>query len=197
MKNSIGSLAALAAFAAPALIAVPVDPVAAAFGTNIALPTTSGTVFFDIDGDATNDFRVFSNGVVVTLAGSGSTLISASPVTFGNSFSPGGASVSQHTLISDDTPVFSTGYYGFSFTTGGATHAAWVSFDLSGETPLATAGGWQPAEMGSLIVGSPAPSSVPEPSAAAALAGATALLGAIALRRRRLPVAHADITPAA
>jgi hypothetical protein len=185
LKHSIGSLAALAAFAAPAVYAAPIDPVSAAFGTNVALPNdTLGTVTFDIDGDTTTDFSVFSNGVVVTLAGSGSTLISAAPVTFGATFLPPDATISQVTLISGGTPVFSTGYYGFSFVTGGATHSAWVSFDLSGATPLATAGGWQTVGNLAIVVGSPA-SPIPEPSTVTALAGAIALLCASGRRLRR------------
>ena len=68
MKNSIGSLSALAAFAIPA--ALDASTQVAAF-ENVDLPyQNSGTVDFDLDGDSTPDFYVFSNSIFVGLEAS-------------------------------------------------------------------------------------------------------------------------------
>lgn len=192
MKNSIGSLAALVAFtAAPALLeATPLPtPQAAAFN-NVALPyETSGSVYFDIDGDHTDDFRVYSNGYLVSIYSAGSTLVSAAPVSFGDMFVPDDATVSSALLNQVDAITFNSGYYGFSFVTGGETHAAWVYFDFADTTKLAVNGAWQTVAGEGVSVGA-----IPEPSTVAAIAGASALLGAVAFRRRRIV---ADSTPLA
>jgi hypothetical protein len=184
MKTSIGSLAALAAFAAPTVseaIPIPPAPQAAAF-SNVALPyETSGSVYLNIDGDATDDFYVYSNGISVRIFSTGSTLISGAPVAFGSSFAPSDASVSSEYLNEVGANTFMSGYYGFSFVTGGETHTAWVYFDFTGPTPLAVNGAWETNIGSAITVGA-----IPEPSTVAALAGASALIGACAFRRRRL-----------
>jgi len=192
MKNSIGSLAALAAFAAPALLeAVPLPPPAqsAAF-SNVVLPNGS-TLSFDIDGDSTLDFSLltYSNGIYIDISALGSNHVTLEPVIFGDLFS----GEATHQITSIDTTVFTNGYYGFSFISGTSTHNAWVYFDFGGDDKLVVNGGWQTIADESVTVGS----AIPEPSTVAAIAGATALLGTLALRRRRLPVAEADIAPTA
>jgi hypothetical protein len=197
MKNSIGSLAALAAFtAAPALLeATPLpDPQAADF-SNVALPyETAGSVYFDIDGDNTDDFRVYSNGYSVSILSTGSTLVSAAPVMFGDMFSPGDATMPSEYLNQVGAITFNSGYYGFSFATGGETHAAWVYFDFTGATKLAVHGAWQTVAGEGISVGAGA---IPEPSTVAAIAGASALLGAVVFRRRRVAAPTADSAPIA
>lgn len=182
MKNSIGSLAALAAFAAPAMLnAVPTpSPQSAAF-ENVVLPfENSGTVSIDIDGDSIDDFSVYSNSYSVRIQTSGENLVTSAPLAFGSEFFIGDALAAYETLNSVSNVTFESGYYGFSFVTGGETHAAWVFFDFTGPSPLAVNGGWETHPYHSITVGA-----IPEPSAAGALAGAGALLGTLALRRRR------------
>jgi len=191
MKNSIGSLAALAAFAAPALLEatpLPPAPQAASF-SNVSLPLNT-TVNFDIDGNSTTDFSVFSysNGLFVDISTSGSNYVTAATVNFGEVFS--GENATQITSL--NATSFTTGYYGFSFVSGVTTHAAWVSFDFTGSNALVINGAWETSSGQPITVGA-----IPEPSTVAAIAGATALLGTLALRRRRLPVAEADIAPTA
>jgi hypothetical protein len=178
MKNSIGSLAALAAIATPAL-ATPSIPESADFYQVPVSLTDETPVNFDIDGDGTTDFYVYGNfGDALRIEFDTPTLISVSPVNFGDTF-----------FIEDDTSSGSqlvwadeTAYYGFSFVTGGQTHAAWVHFDASSSAPLVVSGGWQTFPGGGITVGTPA--AVPEPSSYAVLAGAAALIGVVASRRR-------------
>ncbi|GEM_PF-6365094 len=182
MKNSIGSLAALAAFAAaPAVLqAVPEPAIQAAAFSNVELPySTPGGVHFDIDGDSFNDFYVYSNGYSVVIYTENGARVSDGTVAFGDSFAPGGATTTG-TYIDSIPGTFTTGYYGFSVITGANTYAAWVYFDFTGDTPLAVNGAWETQAGASIMVGA-----IPEPSAAAAIVGASALLGALFQRRRR------------
>jgi hypothetical protein len=182
MKNSIGSLAALAAFSAPALVqAVPADPdVRAASFENVTLSYSNPNVIdFDIDGDSANDFYIYgNNGGSVWIGGYGPT-----------QYAPTGPA---NTVFDTNDPLQSgedlvfqpfDGYYGFSFVSGfdGQVHAAWVRFDFTGPTPLAVNGAWEAESFySSITVGA-----IPEPSTFSALAGGGALLGALSIRRRR------------
>lgn len=183
MKNSIGSLAALAAFSAPALVhAVPADPdVRAASFENVTLSySNANQINFDIDGDGTPDFYVYGNsGINLRVGVLNSTEITASPVTFGADFDLSEASQTFEETLS---PSFD-GYYGFDFvsTFDSEHHAAWVRFNLGGIDPVAVNGAWQAGPgYTALTVGA-----IPEPSAFGALAGAVALIGTLAVRRRR------------
>lgn len=184
MKNSIGSLAALAAFAAPALshATPPESDVRAADFENVTLSYVSSTpINFDIDGDSTTDFYIYANNSTsIRLFLNSPTQMTFGPVALGEVFETGVE------LLTTNTPIFSgfDGYYGFSFVSGvdDLVHAAWVHLDLSGATPVVVNGAWEAESYyQSITVGA-----IPEPSATAALAGAGALVGAFALRRRRV-----------
>jgi hypothetical protein len=184
MKNSIGSLAALAAFAAPALVhATPAESdIRAASFENVSFDALDTTpVNLDIDGDGTNDFFVYGNtfGATIRAGVLNGTTITESPVTFGASFD---RSTALQTFDESMPPTFE-GYYGFDFVSGfdSQHHAAWVHFDFSGESPVVVNGGWEAESFfTSITVGA-----IPEPSAAGALTGVAALLGACGFRRRR------------
>ena len=177
MKNSIGSLAALAAFAVPAVVEA--APQVASFG-NVALPyETSGAIDFDVDGNGTNDFYVFSNSIFVGLEAYGSTLFTDSAVSFGSVVSTGDPTTQFLLLEEVGVPSIGTSYFGISFTRDAQTHTGWVLFDFTGDPKLAVSGGWESAAGQSISVGA-----VPEPSAFAALAGAGAL-AVVCFRRRR------------
>ena len=180
MKNSIGSLAALVAFAAPAVAGLPPAPVAADFN-HVAVSLSESThIDFDIDGDNTNDFYVYGN------FGSGLRIVAYSPTTF--SSTTFGSFFSTSSGLSTVAVVFAnqTAYYGFDFVTGGQTHAGWVLFDTNSSAPEVVGGGWQATSGASVLVGSPTPpAAVPEPSSFALLAGAAAMGGALVSRRRR------------
>lgn len=186
MKNSIGSLAALAAFVAPAL-AIPLpDPVSASFHHEpVSLEGGSETTtYFDIDGDGANDFFVYGNyGDGLRLGVVGDTLRSASPLAYGDLFFPEDATADWTAMIWSGESV----YWGFSFVTGEigsqTTHAAWVLFDTNPANPMIVGGGWQTEPGQPVVVGSPSP--IPEPASFATLAGAAMLTGALATRRRR------------
>ena len=183
MKNSIGSLAALAAFAAPVL-ATPAPPQAASFShVPVSFSDETTHINFDIDGDGTNDFYVYGNhGFSILVGLLGSTMHAGDDsLPYGSVFSPGSASLTwEPTLFAD-----AYSYIGFSFVSGGQTHAAWVLFDLDADAPEVAGGGWQPFANSSIVVGQPGIAAVPEPSSLAALAGAAALGGALLRRRRR------------
>ena len=183
MKNSIGSLAALAAFAAPAL-AVPTPPQAASFShVPVSFSDETTHINFDIDGDGTNDFYVYGNhggGIFVGLL-NGTMHSGEGTLSYGDSFSPSSASF-------DWEPILFSGdhaYIAFSFAVGGLPHASWVLFDLDAGSPEVAGGGWQPFANASIVVGQPEIAAVPEPSSLAALAGVAALGGALLQRRRR------------
>ncbi|HEY9250499.1 MAG TPA: PEP-CTERM sorting domain-containing protein [Rariglobus sp.] len=182
MKNSIGSLAALAAFAAPSLgHATPAESdVRAANFENVTLSySNTNAIDFDIDGDGTADFSIYGNdGNSVVIAMYDTTAYS--PDLVANTVFD--ASTASETLGNFIFQPFD-GYYGFSFVSGldEQVHAAWVHFDFTGPTPLAVNGAWEAESFYSTItVGA-----IPEPSTVAALAGSGALLGALAFRRRR------------
>ncbi len=185
MKNSIGSLAALAAFAAPAFAAPLPPPVAADFShVPVSLSDTT-PIDFDIDGDGTDDFYVYGN------FGNGLHIIAHGATTFSDGFS-GGLTADSESFPNDisfsgNTVIFSdeTVYLGFSFTAGstGQAHAAWVLFDTNSAAPMVVGGGWQTIQGEHVVVGTP--SAVPEPASFAALAGLGVLAGALATRRRR------------
>lgn len=183
MKNSIGSLAALAAFAAPALVhATPAESdIRAAAFADVALSYFSETpIAFDIDNDGNTDFSVFANtSTSVRIQMAGGTEMTFESVDFGTTFNlpEAGETFGVNVFEGSDS------YYGFDFVSGfdGQHHAAWVRFDLSQEVPFAVNGAWEAEPFfTSITVGA-----IPEPSAAGALAGAGALLGALGLRRRR------------
>jgi hypothetical protein len=181
MKNSIGSLAALAAFAAPALVqAGPYSSdVREASFSNVSISLSNVTpIDFDIDGDGTADFSVYGNsGFAIRIDPyDPAALSSAGPVTFGSTFEIADATQSSNSIINQNT----LSYYGFSFTTGSEVHAAWVQFDTNTLNPVVVGGGWQASPGLDITVGV-----IPEPSTAGAFAGAAALLGALAVRRRR------------
>lgn len=179
MKNSIGSLAALAAFAIPA--SMEAAPVAASF-TNLALPyDTSGSVDIDLDGNGTNDFYVFSNSIFVGLESYGDTLFTDSPQSFGGLVSTGGPTTLFLLLEEVGVPSIGTSYFGISFTRSGQTHTGWLLLDFTGDPKLAVSGAWESVAGESISVGS----AIPEPSAVAAMAGAGALVLALGRRRRR------------
>lgn len=175
MKNSIGSLAALSAVVAPAFVEA--APQVADFA-NVPVSLSDGTpIDFDIDGDGTQDFFVYGNfGSGLRVAVYSPTLRSASEVAFGNNFAPADATLNGDTVVWTDDPA----YYGFSFVTGGQTHAAWVHFDTNTAAPVVSGGAWEMTPGASIQVGA-----IPEPASVAALAGVGALLGAAARRRRR------------
>lgn len=184
MKNSIGSLAALAAFAAPSLVnaTLPDSDVRAANFENVTLSYVSFTpINFDIDGDSTADFYIYANNSTsIRLFLNSPTQMTSAPVALGEVFETIDA------LVTTSMPVFTgfDGYYGFSFVSGldSQVHAAWVHLDLSGATPVVVNGGWEAESYYQSITAG----AIPEPSATAALAGAGALAGASALRRRRV-----------
>lgn len=186
MKNSIGSLAALAAFAAPAL-AVPLPPPVSADFNHVAVSLSDTTpINFDIDGDDTNDFYVYGNfGNGLRIIAHGSTTFSAG---FSGGLAFGSLSFPSDSSFSGNTVIFSedTAYLGFSFVSGttGQAHAGWVLFDTHSSAPQVVGGGWQTVAGDPVLVGSPSP--VPEPASFATLAGAVMLTGALATRRRRV-----------
>ncbi|MBC8010947.1 MAG: hypothetical protein H7067_12720, partial [Burkholderiales bacterium] len=173
MKSSIGSLAALAAFATP-LLAAPLPPPVAADFNHVPVSLSDPTpINFDIDGDNTDDFYVYGNsGIGFRVAMYGATKFS-SPLTSGTFFAPTSASFTSNTVIFANE----TALLGFSFVTGSQTHAAWVLFDANASAPQVIGGGWQTIANQSVLVGSPTPAAVPEPSSFALLAGAAALTG--------------------
>lgn len=185
MKNSIGSLAALATLAAaPSLQAgAPPPPEPAAFNNVIVPYQNGGSVYLDIDGDSVNDVRLYSNGLFVQLFAEPGNAFSSGPLTAGNYFSPDDASANSVFLDDVGAPSFTTGYFGVSFNIADEAHAGWIYLDFTGADPLAVAGGWQTVAYSAVEVGNPAP--IPEPSAFAALAGAGALLAAGGRRRHR------------
>jgi hypothetical protein len=183
MKNSIGSLAALAAFAAPALVhATPAESdIRAAAFADVALSYFSETpIAFDIDNDGNTDFTVFANtSTSVRVQMAGGTEMTIEPVDFGSTFNLADAQATIGVNVFEG----SDSYYGFDFVSGfdSQHHAAWVHFDFSGESPVVVNGGWEAESFfTSITVGA-----IPEPSAAGALTGAAALLGACGFRRRR------------
>lgn len=181
MKNSIGSLAALAAFAAPAVVqAVPLpsDVREASFSNTPISLSDENPIDFDIDGDGTADFFVYGNdGFAIRIDPYDPAAFSSEgAVSFGSTFTIDGATRFHNSIIEENTLT----YYGFSFTTGGQTHAAWVQFDTNELNPVVVGGGWQATPGLGITVGV-----IPEPSTAGAFAGAAALLGALAVRRRR------------
>ena len=179
MKNSIGSLAALAAFTIPA--AMEAAPAAASF-SNLALPyDTAGSVDVDMDGDGTNDFYIFSNSVFVRLEAYDNTMFTDTPRSFGSLVSTGDPNTSSLELEEVGVPSIGASYFGISFTRSGQTHTGWLLLDFTGDPKLAVSGAWETVVGESISVGS----AVPEPSAAAALAGAAALVVATRTRSRR------------
>jgi hypothetical protein len=179
MKNSIGSLAALAACVLP--LAADAAVQAASFADEIAPFENSGSLALDIDGDSTDDFQIYSNGIVVSLTSFETTLFTPGTVAFGDTLDVADAINGSAYIDDTDIEAFTTGYYGFSFATGAGTHAGWIFLDFSGATKYAVSAAWETTPGASITVGA----AIPEPSAAAALAGAGVLLGASALRRRR------------
>ena len=179
MKNSIGSLAALAAFAIPAVLDAATQ--VAAFD-NVTLPyENSGSVDFDLDGDGTQDFYVFSNSIFVGLEAYGDNLFTSGPVTYGSFISTADPNTSFLLLEEVDTPPsFGTGYLGLTFMTGGQPHIGWILLDYSGVPKLAVSGAWESDAGQSISVGA-----IPEPATTAALSGAGALILALGMRRRR------------
>lgn len=170
MKNSIGSLAALATLAAPALVEA--APQAAAF-SNVALPFFE-YINVDIDNDGTDDFSVYNNDGFVAFEASGLTLFTGNFVNVGDTLAATGDADAYYSSFS------SSGYVGVSFVTGGNTHAGWLYLDYTDtQAPVLAGGAWETTAGESIVVGA-----IPEPSTVAALAGAGALLGALAWRRR-------------
>lgn len=178
MKNSIGSLAALAAFAIPA--AVEAAPTVASF-SNVPLPVGS-SIDFDVDGDSTPDFYIYSNefSLDVFVEGYGDTLFFSTPVAEGSLVTVGGPD-NNFALIEDSgSPSISASYFGFTFSIGSQTHTGWLLADASGDPHLAVSGAWESVPGQSITVGA-----IPEPSAFAAIGGMTALGLAFTGRRRR------------
>lgn len=181
MKNSIGSLAALAAFTAPVLVeAAPYQSdVRAASFSNVSVSLSENTpIDFDINGDGTAEFFVYGNfGSAIRIDPyDPATHSSMNELSFGSTFEIADGTKTVNSIIWSDTIA----YYGFSFVTGGETHAAWVQFDVNSTNPVVVGGGWQASPGLGITVGA-----IPEPSTFGALAGAGALVGALALRRRR------------
>jgi MYXO-CTERM domain-containing protein len=173
MKNSIGSLSALAALALPA--ALPAEVIPATFA-NFPLSLSDPTpISFDFDGDSSIDFQVFGNSGSSILFEPSAGNFRTVEVNFGDSLLPSDAVFSGlDSVFPGQSP-----YYGFSFLKSGQAHSAWVRFDLTSPTPQISAGAWQNTPGAGIVVGA-----VPEPASFAAFVGMAALCGA-ALRRRR------------
>lgn len=198
MKNSIGSLAALTATLAAAPAVLQADPIEndirdASFSDVSLNFENENSIYFDIDGNGTNEFRVYSNGLNLSIRIEGTTLVTAAALAPESTLYANAANSSNAYLTDIDPISFTTGYYGFQFdiVTGVdespiiTTHMAWVYFDFTGPELLVVNGAWEANSDFDYIEIPAAPSPVPEPSSAAALAGAAALTGAFALRRRR------------
>ncbi|MFH1497423.1 MAG: PEP-CTERM sorting domain-containing protein [Verrucomicrobiota bacterium] len=175
MKNSIGSLAALAALIVPAVAEAAVQTAA----DGVQTINYAGTINYDFDGDAATDFSLFAN---FGASAFGVThYANFGQVSFGQEFFHYDLANYGETL---PLTTASTGYYGFAFEVAGQTHVGWAHFvfdDLS-DTLQVQSAAWQDVAYASITAGAGA---IPEPSAAGALAGAGALMGAVALRRRR------------
>ena len=195
MNNSIGSLAALAAaaaFAAPALSEA--APQTSSVDQLITYENISSVdLDFDLDGNGSTDFSLYSNGLTLRLDFVSGTRYTFDPVGAGSLlslddnnnldiFTPSESYAGFYST--DQVPNLNqSDYYGISFERGGSTHLGWLLLAFDSEAGLRITGGWESAAGAVILVGDPSP--VPEPSSAAALAGAAALTGVVALRRRR------------
>lgn len=174
MKSSIGSLAALAAVAAPVLSEA--APVTASF-SNVAISFTSQDI--DIDGNGSNDFSVFANSFLAFVqASSGSNFVVPSEFNEGDTVTVAAASSASWDFSKEPSDVT---YVGVSFERNAAAHAAWLRFETdAGNNLVLTGGAWESGAGAGILI----PAAIPEPSAAAAWAGMAGLLATLCRRRR-------------
>lgn len=175
MKNSIGSLAALAAFAVPVVAEAAVQSAA----SGVQTINYAGSITYDFDGDTNTDFTLFANFGASNFGVS--HYANFGQVSFGQEFFYYDLPNYGETL---PLTTASTGYYGFAFDVGPQVHVGWAYFvfDEVNETLQVQSAAWQDVGFVPITAGVGA---IPEPSAAGALVGAGALMSAIALRRRR------------
>jgi hypothetical protein len=186
MKSSIGTLAALAAFASPAL-AIMDTSVPASFENVPLVFSEPAAIQFDIDGDGTSDFSVqellFRNSAPSGLRFNVSEgNFYALHLNYGDRFQFEDATESEPGLLPFDNII----YVGLSFVAGnsGQSYLGWVQIDTSYYAPRVVDGGWQPDLAGRLHIGIADGTPIPEPASAAALVGVSLLTG-LAVRRRR------------
>lgn len=176
MKTSLGSLAAIACLAAPALHA---DPLLSAISNQPF--ANDSDLALDIDGNGSTDFYLFANFAYAELysAQPGINFVTNTTYNFGDSITP--AAPNSYVTGLD---LGTTAYYGLSFDRGSATQLGWILIAMDPDYPWAgtiLSAGWETTPATAISAGSPA--AVPEPADTALGFGLFAGL-AFAFRRR-------------
>ena len=211
-----GAAAAFAGVAAPQLAEAGIVR-----STTLPLsPPASGTKFWDVDGDGTNDFRLSNNTSTASLTERGLARFVQPATRFNNGFAKlnTGFNVGYSMIgfkfgnnteaipitesgaigsdVSEQGWAIGNGYFGFKFSNTGGVHYGWGQINITG-TPAGqgytlTEAYYNDTPDASITVGDTGAASVPEIDPASAGSVLSLVMGSLAmLERRRLRRAKA------